>query len=236
MDEAPAGLQPLTLGNVADVAVGEDVHAIGHPTGESWTYTRGIVSQVRPGYGWTVDRQQYKATVIQTQTPINPGNSGGPLLDDDLKLVGINSFTGEGEGMNYAVSVDDVRSLLAMNSDRVDRAGKKKAAAKKCELEIIATERMDDPKGVWSEVDADCDGKADFFLSEPEDKERPISLVFDDDGDGQLDSAYYDYDRDGDWDDALYDTDGDKKPDLVGLFRKGEDEPYRFEKYTPGKD
>jgi S1-C subfamily serine protease len=32
--------------------VGADVHAIGHPTGEAWTYTTGIVSQIRPDYEW----------------------------------------------------------------------------------------------------------------------------------------------------------------------------------------
>jgi hypothetical protein len=68
-------VRPLQISS-QDIEVGADVRAIGHPKGEDWTYTKGIVSSVRPDYEWLAHR----ATVIQTQTPINPGNSGGPLL------------------------------------------------------------------------------------------------------------------------------------------------------------
>lgn len=101
VEEVPAGVTPLAIGNSTTLQVGADVHAIGHPTGEAWTYTRGIVSQIRRDYEWsTEDKIPGKATVIQTQTPINPGNSGGPLIDDGLRLIGINSFIGDGEGLN----------------------------------------------------------------------------------------------------------------------------------------
>jgi S1-C subfamily serine protease len=36
-----------------DIEVGADVRAIGHPKGEEWTYTKGIVSSVRPNYEWS---------------------------------------------------------------------------------------------------------------------------------------------------------------------------------------
>src|SRR4051812_49126929 len=83
MQPTPAGLNPLRLADSNSVEVGSSVHAIGHPNGEYWTYTQGIVSQVRHGYQWTDGKLAHKATVVQTQTPINPGNSGGPLLDDE---------------------------------------------------------------------------------------------------------------------------------------------------------
>ena len=69
----PRNLAHLDLGDVSTLAVGQDVHAIGHPNKEYWTLTKGIISQVRDNYAWDIHR----ARVIQTQTPINPGNSGG---------------------------------------------------------------------------------------------------------------------------------------------------------------
>ena len=128
------------------VQVGSDVHAIGHPTGESWTYTRGIVSQIRRDYEWRAERQiVHKATVIQTQTPINPGNSGGPLLDDNLEVIGINSFDGEGEGLNFAVSAEDVKAFLARTDDRLQRqAGA--AARKDCKSEAVDEKAIKGPE------------------------------------------------------------------------------------------
>src|SRR5262249_10516441 len=80
--------RPLAISSV-DIEVGADVAAIGHPQGEEWTFTKGIVSQIRPNYEWSAGRgDSHRATVIQTQTPINPGNSGGPLLSFDGKIVG----------------------------------------------------------------------------------------------------------------------------------------------------
>ena len=85
-------VRPLQV-SLQDIEVGADVRAIGHPNGENWTYTKGIVSSVRPDYKWSGGPgDSHRATVIQTQTPINPGNSGGPLLSDDGKIVGVNSF------------------------------------------------------------------------------------------------------------------------------------------------
>jgi S1-C subfamily serine protease len=43
------------LADAKDIAVGADVHAIGHPTGEAWSYTEGIISQIRNGYTWETE-------------------------------------------------------------------------------------------------------------------------------------------------------------------------------------
>jgi len=77
VDVLPVGTPVLQLGTINNAAVGEDVFAIGHPLGEEWTYTRGVISQLRRDYAWkNDDGVSHKADVIQTQTPINPGNSG----------------------------------------------------------------------------------------------------------------------------------------------------------------
>lgn len=113
----PSGADPLPLGDMANVEVGQDVHAIGHPQGEEWSYTTGIISQVRRDYEWSDGRTRHKNTVIQTQTPINPGNSGGPLLNDKGELVGVNTFVRrDSEGINYAIAVDSVKEFLKSGS------------------------------------------------------------------------------------------------------------------------
>jgi S1-C subfamily serine protease len=108
----PASAKTMDFGNDAEIQIGADVHAIGHPTGEMWTYTRGLISQIRSDYEWKAGGETHRANVIQTQTPINPGNSGGPLIGDSGKLLGVNSFKSTGEGLNFAVSVKDVTTFI----------------------------------------------------------------------------------------------------------------------------
>jgi S1-C subfamily serine protease len=102
-------VRPLQISSL-DIEVGADVRAIGHPKGEDWTYTKGIVSSVRPDFEWSSGPgDSHRATVIQTQTPINPGNSGGPHLSDDGKIVGVNSFIRkDAEGLNFAVAAKEI--------------------------------------------------------------------------------------------------------------------------------
>lgn len=109
----PPTLSVLPLGDISQLQVGQDVHAIGHPKGEVWTYTTGIISQIRPEYQWKDGNLLHQATVIQTQTALNPGNSGGPLLNDQGEIIGVNAFRKEGEGLNYAVAADVIKTFLA---------------------------------------------------------------------------------------------------------------------------
>lgn len=94
------------------INVGDDVEAIGHPHSNLWSYTRGYVSQIRQDYEWSYSSSDYKAKVIQTQTPINGGNSGGPLFDSTGVVVGINSFGDDNaQGLNFAISASELLNL-----------------------------------------------------------------------------------------------------------------------------
>jgi hypothetical protein len=64
----------------------------------------------------------------------------------------------------------------------------------------------------------------------PDSKKKPGLIMFDDDGDGKIDTVIVDEGRDGNFDFALYDTDGNGKTDMIGEYRKGEDEPYKYER------
>ncbi|MDB5698999.1 MAG: hypothetical protein JWN69_1803 [Alphaproteobacteria bacterium] len=230
----PANAKSLALGSLSSIPVGADVHAIGHPIGEAWTYTRGIVSQVRRGYDWiSQDGVEHNATVVQTQTPINPGNSGGPLLNDAIEVVGINSFGSEGEGLNFAISADDVRSFLARATDRTARRPRtlgaaRDAATKNCETKLLDTERSEDPPGEKKWLDFTCDGEIDAMMLVPDDPKQPQFFVIDNDGNGKADEIIVDVDRDGTANYSAYDTDEDGKMDLAGYYRPGEDDPYRY--------
>jgi putative serine protease PepD len=90
-----SGLQPADIGAADQIAVGEDVVAIGSPFGLEATVTSGIVSALNRPVSISDDSgQSSQATTypaIQTDAAINPGNSGGPLVDMDGAVIGINS-------------------------------------------------------------------------------------------------------------------------------------------------
>jgi hypothetical protein len=75
---------------------GDEVLAIGHPRGLTFTSTRGIVSDPHRVLPW--------GQFVQTDVAINPGNSGGPLLNRDGELVGLNtSVQQDAQGIGFAI-------------------------------------------------------------------------------------------------------------------------------------
>lgn len=233
----PPGVEPVPLGQGNEVEVGSDVHAIGHPTGETWTYTKGVVSAVRPDYKWTTeDRTQHQATVIQTQTPINPGNSGGPLLTDDGKLIGVNSFKAKGEALNFAVAVGEVRRFLSGNASRAagrsQPQGTAASAGAGCKpRSLYQRENKKDGFRVTG-VDLNCDGKADAELRVPVDPKEPMVYAVDRNGDGRPDVLVFSERREAYWELSLWDNDFDGKWDMVGIHEKGEIESTYYETYA----
>jgi S1-C subfamily serine protease len=114
----PQKLTALRLGSMKQVEIGQDVFAISHPEGLLWSYTEGVVSQIRPNYPMkTEDGSTHKATYIQTQTVISQGSSGGALFDFNGQLVGILAMS-TGPGLNFAISVSDVQDFLVYALDK----------------------------------------------------------------------------------------------------------------------
>jgi hypothetical protein len=229
---APSGGYFLRLGDSSEISIGLDVHAIGHPTGEAWTYTKGIISQYRLGFQWkTEDGIKHKADVIQTQTPINPGNSGGPLISEAGPLIGVNSFKGGGEGLGFAVSVDDVKKFIARAGSRV--AEGKPAPTQKSECEPKEVSRWRDKKDSASVIgyDLNCTGKADALLVYPDDNSQAILLKMDRNHDGKVDVVFFDFKRRGKWDLSWWDENFGGHWTLVGYHDDGSLKPSRFESY-----
>jgi S1-C subfamily serine protease len=114
VDPAGLTLRPLPLGSAGDLSVGAPVAAIGSPFGEDQSLSIGVISALDR----SIESLTGFATVgaIQTDAAINHGNSGGPLLDSRGRVLGINAqiqtSSGEGSGVGFAVSVDTVKRSL----------------------------------------------------------------------------------------------------------------------------
>jgi S1-C subfamily serine protease len=112
--KAPNRLIAVSFGDLSSIQVAEDIHIIGHPHGQLWSYSTGVVSQVRDNFDWHyADGSKHVARVLQMQTAINPGNSGGPVLDNDAKMLGLVAMSEEGQNLNYAVAVDVIRDFVS---------------------------------------------------------------------------------------------------------------------------
>ena len=111
-----AGLTPVTLGNSADVNVGDSVLAIGNPLGElTFSMSGGYVSSCNRAIN--VDGTPFN--MIQVDCSINPGNSGGPLMNLYGEVVGIVSAKYSSyadttvEGLGFAIPINDVQSIIS---------------------------------------------------------------------------------------------------------------------------
>lgn len=105
-------LPVIVLGDSDQLAVGDQVLAIGNPFGVGQTVTSGIVS--------ALGRSQLGINTfenfIQTDAAINPGNSGGALVDVNGNLMGINtaiySRSGGSMGIGFAIPVSTAKMVL----------------------------------------------------------------------------------------------------------------------------
>jgi len=127
--EDVSGLTPATLGDSDDLAVGQQVVAVGSPFGLEATVTTGIVSALNRPVTTQAASATDPATIfpaIQTDAAINPGNSGGPLIDLDGNVVGIDSAirtasdsSGQGGsiGLGFAIPINDAIPIVEQLRD-----------------------------------------------------------------------------------------------------------------------
>ena len=104
--------QPVTLGDVDSVRVGDVVLAIGNPFGVGQTVTSGIISALGRDHLGINTFENF----IQTDAAINPGNSGGALIDTRGNLIGINtaifSKTGGSIGIGFAIPINLAKQVM----------------------------------------------------------------------------------------------------------------------------
>jgi len=201
----PKDIKAIEMGSNQEVKVGDNVYAIGHPKSLPWSFTAGMVSQIRPNHEWTYpDGSEHEATVIQMQTPISTGNSGGPLFSGKGSVVGVNTlFELEGQNLNFAIAVDHVKQFIKDNPnyEKVNPIG--------------ARIKKDYPNAI--EQDYNNNGMIDTWYVD-DDKNGKIDTAFiDDDENGYVEGTLIDKNENGVWEIEIYDTDQDGKKDLAYL-------------------
>ena len=229
----PSSIRPVVYGKYKDVKIGQTAFAIGHPEGLVWTFTNGMISQKRPEHNWSYKTSRHKAKTIQIQVPINPGNSGGPLFNKDQKLIGVNTFTSEGENLNFAIAVDDLiefineveqkdidskyiqkkkkgNTWIQKKTDKNKKSGisQKYPDAKEIDINnngIIDGWALDDNKnGIFDKI----------FIDENEDGIIE-AIAYDENENKNIELILYDIDLDGNADEAEYDSDDDGTMDVI---------------------
>ena len=108
-------LPTIPLGNSNDVAVGQNVLAIGAPLGLDATISDGLIGQIRVYDG---------VRLLQITVPVSPGSSGGPVITEAGEVVGlvVSGIRGDGaENLNFALPINYVRGGLALASSATPR-------------------------------------------------------------------------------------------------------------------
>ena len=104
----PPAAKVAKMGSAGELAVGEEVYAIGAPQGLDLSLSRGIVAQLRTG----AHGSKAKAPIVQSDAAASPGSSGGGLFNNKGELVGITTFKQSGgENLNFSMPVEDIAEL-----------------------------------------------------------------------------------------------------------------------------
>lgn len=109
---------------------GEEVAALGHPKGFTFSTAIGHVSAIRAAK--TMPFEQTRANTngvwIQHTASISQGNSGGPLINRAGAVVAMNTLIfhqGVSQNLNFAISAADIRDAVqqAQKSDLTEFSG-----------------------------------------------------------------------------------------------------------------
>ena len=233
----PSNLQELKINESRIPTVGEEVHTIGHPLSLVWTYSHGLITAVREKFKFG---KEENADIIQIDANISPGNSGGPLLDEKGNVIGLVTFSVEGEGaqnLNFAISSKEIQQVL--NSTQNEDTSASGILKKLYGIKLISLSEI--KKYSFSRIDENKDGTVDYISVrepitnkeefryikgveievEPGKKQQVDILGIDLNKDGKIDSTFVDLNRDGQFDMILIDLNQDGQPDIIGNATEG---------------
>ena len=84
----PDDLVAATMRSTADLALGDNVVAVGFPFGIGPSVTAGVVSGLRREFR-SPEGKRVLTNLIQFDAAVNPGSSGGPLVTPGGEVIGI---------------------------------------------------------------------------------------------------------------------------------------------------
>ncbi len=226
----------LEIDKSCDVKVASDAHAVGHPEGNYWSYTKGYISQIRKNFEWSYSENlSFKAEVIQTQTPINPGNSGGPLVNSNSKLIGINSFgDSKSQGINFALSCNEIINLIEAgnNFDGWEKTGNNNQDSETND-ELTCYDQDSDGYEESCYFDFNNNGSFDgmlyhenqdgvpdivYYDLDENDYAETVVVLANETSEVDYDVYYFDNDQDGNWDEVGYDYNLDQEIDKITKY------------------
>ena len=134
------------IGSSDDLAVGQQVVAIGNALGYGQSVTSGWISALNRTI--STDDGTNSTGLIQTDAAINPGNSGGALLNMKGELIGINSAKyadSAVEGMGYAITISKAKPILEelMNRETREKVDSSKKGYLGVSLANLTTEAIE---------------------------------------------------------------------------------------------
>lgn len=115
--ERGIGFSHGRFGDSSELYPGQPVFAVGTPNGLTRTVTRGIISNPNRYFAASNQIRGYETgyfnTWLQTDAAINPGNSGGPLVNEEGRIIGINtrSYLGS-NNLSFAVPANIALEIL----------------------------------------------------------------------------------------------------------------------------
>jgi len=209
-----------------------------------------MISQKRPEHKWKYKTSSHFAKTIQIQVPINPGNSGGPLFDKDQKLIGVNTFTSEGENLNFAIAVDDLiefineveqkdidtkyiqkkkkgNTWIQKKSDKNKKNGISKKYPDAKEVDLNENGIID----AWL-LDEDKNGKYEKALLDLNEDGIIEMVAFDENENKNYEIVLFDTDLDGNANEADYDENDDGVMDFTAYDYNQDGEWDKFEKIS----
>ena len=134
------------IGSSDDLAVGQQVVAIGNALGYGQSVTSGWISALNRTI--STDDGTNSTGLIQTDAAINPGNSGCALLNMKGELIGINSAKyadSAVEGMGYAIPISKAKPILEelMNRETREKVDSSKKGYLGVSLASLTTEAIE---------------------------------------------------------------------------------------------